>query len=534
MDILKHIIPLICLLTIHNEETSFIEMFKLIENNKYVYNIFIDQTKSWWGKSISSKFIEKFINIYIEYMKEKDDKEIKQIIRTVKELFTKNVKNTRKLSHLIDKYLIPQELEKKSNAEVSTKYWLRKNMLDTIPEDFWKSIKKVLETSAGKGGFVIDIIDRFMNGLKEVIPNEKKRYKTIVEECLYFSDINPTNIFICKLLIDPYNEYNLNYYEGDSLELDIKEKWNIDKFDLTGFNPPYNENPENSKDPHMKPVYQDWIYKFSKLSEILLFITPSKWFTSEDKDLKELRNYMKKTPIEFIKHYPQDNVFENVKIKGGVSYFMINKNFTGKLQFNNNIIDINKYDIIIEPQFYKLLTKIEPYLLENGNLSTLYCSQGTFINSKTEKHLTSNGEILCYVSQAKGFRKYISKKEITKNYNYWKIITPAAAFNGTSGFASFNILNDKEIHSRSYISFKINNEIEAKNLLSYLECKLVHILLSLRKQTHNLCNGKYFKWIPIVPLDQEWNNDKIHKYFNLDNKDIEFIKNLELDGSYKI
>ena len=32
MDILKHIIPLICLLTIHDKETSFIEMFQLIEN----------------------------------------------------------------------------------------------------------------------------------------------------------------------------------------------------------------------------------------------------------------------------------------------------------------------------------------------------------------------------------------------------------------------------------------------------------------------------------------------------------------------
>ena len=32
MDILKHIIPLICLLTIHDKETSFVEMFELIEN----------------------------------------------------------------------------------------------------------------------------------------------------------------------------------------------------------------------------------------------------------------------------------------------------------------------------------------------------------------------------------------------------------------------------------------------------------------------------------------------------------------------
>jgi hypothetical protein len=73
MDILKHIIPLICLLTIHDKESSFVEMFELIEKNEYVYNILIDQTKSWWGKSIDSKIIKKFINMYIKYMK--DDKE---------------------------------------------------------------------------------------------------------------------------------------------------------------------------------------------------------------------------------------------------------------------------------------------------------------------------------------------------------------------------------------------------------------------------------------------------------------------------
>jgi len=72
----------------------------------------------------------------------KDDKETNQIIRTVKELFMKNIKNNTELSNLIDKYLIPQELEKKSNAEVSTPFKLIQKMLDKIPGDFWSDIKK--------------------------------------------------------------------------------------------------------------------------------------------------------------------------------------------------------------------------------------------------------------------------------------------------------------------------------------------------------------------------------------------------------
>ena len=73
-------------------------------------------------------------------------------------------------------------------------------------------------------------------------------------------------------------------------------------------------------------------------------------------------------------------------------------------------------------------------------------------------------------------------------------------------------------------------EITAREL--NLKCKLVQILLSLRKQTHNICNSNNFIWIPLVPLNQEWNNDKLYKYFELDNNDITMIRDLKLDGSY--
>lgn len=276
MDILKHIIPLVCLLTIHSEESTFIEMFNVIENDKQVYDILIDQTKSWWGKNVDARLIKKFISVYIKYMR--DDKETNRIIRTVKELFAKNIGNSRQLSQLIDKYLIPQELEKKSNAEVSTPYFLRQEMLDKIPTEFWTKPRKVFEPCAGKGGFVVDIIDRFMIGLKDSILDEKERYKTIVEDCLYFSDINPTNIFICRLLVDPYSEYAVNCNEGDTLKLNIKDKWGFESFDAVISNPPYNSSGNTGTG---NTIWQ----KFTQISltkwiapdGYLLFVHPPGW-----------------------------------------------------------------------------------------------------------------------------------------------------------------------------------------------------------------------------------------------------------------
>ena len=210
--------------------------------------------------------------MYIKYMG--SIKNTNQIIKTIKELFTNNINNNEQLSELIDKYLIPHENERKENAEISTPYKLRQEMLDTIPSEFWTSVKKVFEPCCGKGGFIMDIIHRFMVGLKETIPDEKLRYKTILQECIYFSDINPTNIFICKLLIDPYNQYELNYNEGNTLRLNIKEKWNIDGFHAVIANSPY----ERAKATGDNKLYLEFInYALEVLypDAYMLFIVPT-------------------------------------------------------------------------------------------------------------------------------------------------------------------------------------------------------------------------------------------------------------------
>jgi hypothetical protein len=62
-----------------------------------------------------------------------DNTEVNQLIKTIKEIFLDSIDNRNELSKNIDKYLIPQELEKKKNAEVSTPHKLRNEMLDKIP-----------------------------------------------------------------------------------------------------------------------------------------------------------------------------------------------------------------------------------------------------------------------------------------------------------------------------------------------------------------------------------------------------------------
>tara|TARA_B110000858_G_C17761181_1_gene454606 strand:- start:317 stop:1609 length:1293 start_codon:yes stop_codon:yes gene_type:complete len=252
------------------------------------------------------------------------DEETIQIIKTVKETFISNKSKTDELSKVIDKYLIPQELEKKKNAEVSTPYKLRQEMLDKIPLSFWTEPHKVFEPCVGKGGFLIDIISRFMDGLKELIPDNQERYKKIVEECLYWCDINPTNVFICKLLIDPDNQYEcIKYHEGDTLKLDIKEKWGIDGFDAVIGNPPYQNTNSNKGSGNIlwnlfvEKSINSWVLS----NKYLLFIHPRGW--------RQI------------------------------------KNNTGKLMMSRQIIYLNMNDLKQGISTFKCSTDFDYYLLQN-------------------------------------------------------------------------------------------------------------------------------------------------------------------------
>jgi site-specific DNA-methyltransferase (adenine-specific) len=245
---------------------------------------------------------------------------------------------------------------------------------------------------------------------------------------------------------------------------------------------------------------------------------------------------MKTLPIKFIVHFPQDDVFKNVSIKGGVSYYLIDncEQYTGKTLFNGMELNINDYDIILEPIYYKLIKHLDTNKYFERNLSELYTSQGKFITNKLEKELTRNkttNSILCYAAQAKGFKNYIEADKITTDYKYWKVITTAAAHGGTSGFGNIFIGTDEEIHSRSYISFKVNSKLEADSLYSYLKCKITQVLLSSRKLTHNI-SGNTVLWIPIVPFDRIWTENDLYKYFNLSEEHIHIINNIQIDGSY--
>jgi hypothetical protein len=265
--------PLLSLLSRTYTHLNFKDMF-LDENTKEIINDILKDKKIILNKNS--------YNSIIKIMNNNDE-----IINNIREIYQNAPSN--KIHQLIAKHFIPSIEEKKNNAEIPTPILLVEEMLDKMPEDFWKEKNKVFEPCCGKGNFVMKIFEKFFNGLSEKYPDKNKRCKIIVTKCLYFSDITPMNIFItteilkCEIQSRTANDkeikYSFNSNIGNTLELDITKKWNVEKFDAVIGNPPYNDNSGNKGKGHMlwDKFVEKSLNEMLKENGYLIYIHPAVW-----------------------------------------------------------------------------------------------------------------------------------------------------------------------------------------------------------------------------------------------------------------
>lgn len=402
---------------------------------------------------------------------------------------------------------IPSDEDKNVRSEVTTPYELRQQMLMLIDEKNWKKNIKILEPCCGKGGFIIDIIIIL---LKKFSKNTQIKhmllYKDIVENYIYFIDISKWNINRCKKILDPLNLYKLNYVIGDTLCNKTFENF-PNYFDIIIGNPPYVIG-TNIR------IYEDFITYLIDRCNIFLFIIPSRWFISSS-HINFRNNITKRSDIKYIIHENDSRKwFDNVHIAGGVNYFLKDKSYNGQCLFNNIYIQLNKYDVIIEPKYHKLIDSI--LIKFKHFLDELYLSPSTYGIKTNDKQLLEKGIYKCYVSKLKNNNRIMYINELPKiGPSTIKVITTRSRDSGWSSksqqFHSLNILNKNEFFSCSYIGFRSKTLFEAKSIISYLKCDLPNYLLNIRKNTQDISENT-LKWIPIVPFDKIWNNESLENY----------------------
>jgi site-specific DNA-methyltransferase (adenine-specific) len=441
------------------------------------------------------------------------------IVNNIRDIYSRAPAH--KLRDMIEKHFVPTNDEKKKNAEVPTPVKLVDEMLDVVPLEFWMTPKKVFEPCCGKGNFVLGIFDRFYKGLVELYPDEIERCRVIMTECIYYADLTALNVFITteimKCHVQSYCgldelDFEFNSYVGDTLKLDVGEKWGIslEEVSIIG-NPPYSTDPSK---PDTKPLYDKFIEKYIS-GRLLLFVVPSRWFIG-GKGLDGFRDFMmKRKDIVFIQHEDDATKWfgNKVDIKGGVNYFLKYASYNGLCLFNGEPYDLSKYDCIIKPKYHKIIDIV----INMESIVKNYCSSGYFKYRTNDIRLKINGKIKCYVStlKSKDRCQYIDTYEFNEKNSFWKVITARAAFKAFSGFGEKFVGNPNEIYTDSYISFHVNNEEEAKSLLSYLDTKFANHMLSIRKISQDISENTC-KWIPLVPLDRIWTDDKVCEYLKIE------------------
>ena len=318
-DVLPFIIPLICFLTIKDNNKNFLEMLNMVKNNQELLEIFNEQTFLWWNKSNIIDLINYLIKKYI-----KENSDIYNSTIIIKMTLQSLIDKPKELLEFINDCLKPKDVEKKKYGEVFTPMPLIYEMIDKLPTDVWTNPNlKWFDPANGMGNFMIAIYFKLMDGLKDSIPNDEDRKKHILENMLYMSEINKKNCFMTKQIFDVNNKYKLNIYNGDSLLLNTYEEWNIDKFDIIVGNPPY--NPDISENKSKGQIIWPYFVKKSidllKNNGLLLFIHPPNW----RKPKHELHKLMFDN-IQYLKILDEKTSEHFFHCKIRVDYYLLCKN----------------------------------------------------------------------------------------------------------------------------------------------------------------------------------------------------------------
>jgi len=320
-DVLPFIIPLICILTMNTQHKDILEMLNVIKTNPELLNVFQDQSFIWWNKKDIIRLIETIIGKYV-----KKNSCIYNISIQFKMSLQSLIDKPKELLELIDSCLKPKKLEKDQFGEVFTPMTLINEMLDKLPIEVWNNPNlKWFDPASGMGNFPVAVYLKLMEGLKSQIPNDEERKKHIIEKMLYMGELNKKNCFITQQIFNMNNEYKLNLYEGNTLELDTKQVWGIEKFDIVIGNPPYNK----SKDGTLKGGYggrslwdlfvvkalENWV----KENRFLVFIHPPSW----RKPNHYLWDVLSKKQLLYLKQYSKKDGLKIFGCSTLVDYYVL-------------------------------------------------------------------------------------------------------------------------------------------------------------------------------------------------------------------
>lgn len=399
----------------------------------------------------------------------------------------------------------------------------------------------------------------------------RKIWNDIVSKNIFVICKTPMAKSITKRTLVGYGKTKINAHYFEDLVNQLKQKnklnniinkikngrdyWKVEgkskhmKFNAIIGNPPYQiKLNDNVLSQNTSTIYQLFVGAALKLEpDYLSLITPSRWMTG-GRGLDKFREKMIKINSFVTLHDYVDTkeLFTNVDIKGGISYWLIKNDHHDKCNYylheGNDIFQSKRYlddfgigMVIRDSKSINILKKI----IESQDFVSFEKIAGSqtpfgivtsFSDYKETKDETYNIKIY-----GNNFVGYTKKEYIKKNFelvNKYKVFVPKAVGSGfTKNDKIKPVIGDKQsICTQTYIAYGTFDSIEqARNLSDYMKTKFFHFLLGQLKNTHQM-SPSMFKLTPMQNFNESWNDEKLYKKYYLEADEKKYIEQSVWDG----
>lgn len=314
------------------------------------------------------------------------------------------------------------------------------------------------------------------------------------------------------------------------------------KFDVIVGNPPYQTGDGKTSE---SPLYHYFIQAAIALNpKYLAMIVPSRWFNG-GKGLDEFRAKMiNDRHLRAIVDNPKlFDCFPGVEIKGGVNYFLWDRDYDGDCEFSTRIDgeivstttrDLRDGDgvIVRDNNASSIIAKCRPNS-ETESLVGWFSSQFPFGQSITTNFAGAKTEPfkdsipLLFGSHV----GYISRSQVEKNADWidkWKVIVPVGG-DGHGREVSYVMgepiaLAPGSACTQTYlVAGLFDTRDETENYAKYLTTKFARFLVLQRKSTQHVRPDR-LRFVPIMDFKREWSDDDLFAQFKLGPEEIDYIK----------
>jgi len=319
------------------------------------------------------------------------------------------------------------------------------------------------------------------------------------------------------------------------------------QFDVIVGNPPYQLD-DGGYGTSATPIYDKFVNQAKALNpRYLSMVIPARWY-SGGKGLQEFRDSMLGDSRNVaIEDFPDSShVFPGVQIKGGVCYFLWNRDNPGDCivrnhystgpnkQMTRKLLETGASSFIRFNEAIPVLDKVRAVdeLEPKNSLASLVSSNKpyglrTFYKAKGKK---SEGDVTLYQNGGVG---YLPLDELPSGHDFvdcWKVFIPMAG----SGSDSFPhpILGKPFVGEPGSACTETYNRIgcfkhrkEALNLISYIQTRMMRFLVLLHKPSQHASKSVY-SYVPLQDFSKPWTDEELYAKYKLTQEEIDFIESM--------